>query len=89
MKFLFPEGHKTKDLTRLRDGKQLILHYIPYIEIVEDNCEIKHLKVSCTKIFRYSGQQGDLVCVQLDAPTRGLSFKEHKSEPTILHTALD
>jgi hypothetical protein len=34
MKFLFPEGHKTKDLTRLRDGKQLILHYIPYIEIV-------------------------------------------------------
>jgi hypothetical protein len=34
MKFLFPEGHKTKDLTRRRDGKQLILHYIPYIEIV-------------------------------------------------------
>ena len=34
MKFLFPEGHKTKDLTRRRDGKRLILHYIPYIEIV-------------------------------------------------------
>ena len=33
MKFLFPEGHKTKDLTRRRDGKKLILHYVPYIEI--------------------------------------------------------
>jgi hypothetical protein len=34
MKFLFPEGHKTKDLTRQRDGKKLELHYVPYIEIV-------------------------------------------------------
>jgi hypothetical protein len=34
MKLPFPEGHKTKDLTRQRDGKKLILHYVPYIEIV-------------------------------------------------------
>jgi hypothetical protein len=33
MKYFFPEGHKTKDLTRQRDGKRLILHYVPYIEI--------------------------------------------------------
>ena len=34
MKFLFPEGHKTKDLSRRRDGKRLVLHYLPYIECV-------------------------------------------------------
>jgi hypothetical protein len=34
MKFLFPEGHKIKNLTRQRDGKQLVLHYIPFIEVV-------------------------------------------------------
>ena len=34
MKCLFPEGHKTKELTRKRDGKRLVLHYIPYIEYV-------------------------------------------------------
>ncbi len=34
MKYLFPEGHKIKNLTRQRDGKQLVLHYIPYIEVV-------------------------------------------------------
>ena len=34
MKYLFPEGHKVKNLTRQRDGKQLVLHYIPYIEVV-------------------------------------------------------
>ncbi len=33
IKYFFPEGHKTKDLTRQRDGKRLILHYVPYIEI--------------------------------------------------------
>ena len=30
MKFLFPEGHKTKDLTSRRDGKRLVLHSIPF-----------------------------------------------------------
>ena len=34
MKYLFPEGHKIKNLTRQRDGKQLVLHYIHYIEVV-------------------------------------------------------
>ena len=34
MKYLFPEGHKVKNLTRQRDCKQLVLHYIPYIEVV-------------------------------------------------------
>ena len=34
MKFLFPEGHKTANLTRQRDGRQVILHYVPYIEVV-------------------------------------------------------
>jgi hypothetical protein len=34
MKFLFPEGHKIKDLTRQRDGKRMVLHYLPYIEMV-------------------------------------------------------
>ncbi len=34
MKYLFPEGHKVKNLTRQRDGKQLVLHYIPYTEAV-------------------------------------------------------
>ena len=34
MKFLFPEGHETANLTRQRDGRQGILHYVPYIEVV-------------------------------------------------------
>ena len=34
MTFLFTEGHKTKDLTRRRDGKRLVLHYTPFIEVV-------------------------------------------------------
>jgi hypothetical protein len=35
MKYLFPEGHKIKNLTRQWDCKQLVLHYIPYIEVVQ------------------------------------------------------
>jgi hypothetical protein len=34
MKFLFPEGHKTANLTRQRDGRPVILHYVPFIEVV-------------------------------------------------------
>jgi hypothetical protein len=35
MRIIFPEGHRTKDLTRIKDGEKLVLHYIPYVEIVK------------------------------------------------------
>jgi hypothetical protein len=41
MKYLFPEGHKVKNLTRQRDGKQLVLHYIPHIEKATSKTTLK------------------------------------------------
>ena len=32
MRIIFPGGHRIKDLTRSKDGKKLVLHYIPYVE---------------------------------------------------------
>jgi hypothetical protein len=32
MSTIFPGGHRTKDLTRIKDQKKLVLHYIPYVE---------------------------------------------------------
>ena len=46
------------------------------------------LQAKCTTILRCSGRKGDLVYVQSGAPTRGHSFKQHKSEPIISLKAL-
>ena len=77
MKFLFPEGHKTANLTRQRDGRPVILHYVPFIEV--GGCfETKALKAKCITTLRCSGQPGALEYVQSGAATRGHYFKGHK-----------
>ena len=80
MKFLFPEGHKIKDLTRQRDGKRMVLHYLPYIEMVRRLLRNESFKGKMYHNFemQWSTRRLGREYAQSGAATRGHYFKGHK-----------
>ena len=59
VKTIFPNGHRTADLTRPEDGDQkIIFHYIPFTEVYAASCPGGRLLGISTWSMSRSGAQG-------------------------------